>query len=68
MPMKVYEAILSQPDSLARVQTARRMIERAGGIIKLAPPTSSGMVFVTLVLPDRYLPQDFLAGLPFYPV
>jgi hypothetical protein len=42
-------------------------IERAGGVIKFAPPTASGMVFVTLILPDRYTPQEFLPDLPFYP-
>jgi len=68
VPTKVYEAMLSQPDSIARVQAARWAIERAGGDVKLAPPSSGGMVLVTLVLPDRYLPQDFLPGLPFYPV
>ncbi len=66
MPVRVYEAALSQRESLARVQAARRSIERAGGNVKITPPTASGMVLITLVLPDRYAPQDFLPGLPFY--
>lgn len=66
MPTQVYEASLSQRESLARVQAARRSIERAGGQVKYAQPTRSGMVLVTLILPDRYTPQDFLPGLPFY--
>ncbi|HEX5156868.1 MAG TPA: hypothetical protein VFW17_06615 [Ktedonobacterales bacterium] len=68
MPMKVYEAILAHPASVARVVAARPAIERAGGSVKLAPPTRSGMVLATLMLPDQYTPQDFLPGLPFYPM
>lgn len=66
MPMKVYEAILAHPASLARVVAARPAIERAGGSVKLAAPTSGGMVLATLILPDNRTPQDFLPGLPFY--
>jgi hypothetical protein len=67
MPFRVYEAMLAQRDSLERVQAARRAIERAGGAIKFAPPTASGMVLVALILPDRHTPQEFLPDLPFYP-
>lgn len=66
MPMKVYEAMLAHPASVARVVAARPAIERAGGSVKLAPPTASGMVLVTLILPDQYNPREFLRGLPFY--
>ena len=66
MPMRVYEATLSQRENLTRVQAARRSIERAGGQVKLSPPAASGMVLVTLVLPDPHLPQEFVPGLPFY--
>jgi hypothetical protein len=50
MPMLVDEALLAHPASLERVKAARRAIERAGGNVKLAPPTASGMVLVTLAL------------------
>jgi hypothetical protein len=66
MPVKTYEAILASPASIAQVGSARPAIERAGGRVKVAPPTSSGMVLVTLILPDNYTPQDFVPGLPFY--
>jgi hypothetical protein len=66
MPVKTYEALLASPANIAQVESTRLVIERAGGRVKLAPPTSSGMVLVTLILPDRYTPQDFLPGLPFY--
>ena len=68
MPMVVYEALLANTQSTDRVKAARRDIERVGGSVKLAPPTATGMVLVTLTLPDRYTPQQFLPGLPFYPV
>jgi len=64
--MKTYEAILTHHTSIARVAAARPAIERAGGSVKLAPPTHNGMVLVMLTLPDRYTPEDFLPGLPFY--
>ena len=66
--MHTYEAILSQADSIASVQAARRVIERAGGQVKIAPPSPNGMVLVTLLLPDHLTPQQFLPGLPFYRV
>ena len=66
MAMKTYEAILANPASTARVVAARPAIERAGGSVKLAPPTSAGMILATLILPDGYMPQDFVPGLPFY--
>jgi hypothetical protein len=68
MPARVYEAMLSRADSLVLMQRAKRAIERAGGSIKLGPPSGSGMVLVTLILPDQYTPKDFVPGLPFYPV
>ena len=66
MPVKVYEAILAHSASVAQVLAARPAIERAGGTVKFAPPTKSGMVLATLILPDQYTPRDFLPGLPFY--
>lgn len=68
MPMRVYEAILSQPASLAQIEAARAAIERVGGSVKIAPPTRTGMALVTLMLPDPYRPENFFPSLPFYPV
>jgi hypothetical protein len=39
-----------------------------GGRVKIAPPTSTGMVLVMLVLSDPYHPPEFFPDLPFYPV
>lgn len=68
MPMRVYEATLSQPASLAQIEAARAAIERVGGSVKVAPPTRTGMALVTLVLPDPHRPEAFFPNLPFYPV
>jgi hypothetical protein len=65
---RVYEALLSQGDSLALIRLVQRSIEKAGGRVKIAPPTATGMVLVTLILPEPLSPQQFLPSLPFYPV
>ncbi|MBF6590098.1 MAG: hypothetical protein IVW57_06130 [Ktedonobacterales bacterium] len=68
MRLIIYQALLSHPDNLARVQAAKREIERVGGRLSLAPPTKTGMVAATLELPEGYRPEDFVPGVPFYPV
>jgi hypothetical protein len=67
MKLIIYEAILSNPDNIARAQAARRAIEAAGGKVTLSAPTNVGMVVVTLALPPGVRPDQFLPGLPFYP-
>lgn len=68
MRLITYQALLSNPDNLARVQAARRAIERAGGRVTIAPPTKTGMVAVILELPEGQRPDDLVPGIPFYPV
>jgi hypothetical protein len=63
-----YEATLSNPQNVVRVQAARAQIERVGGRVVIAPPTTSGMIIVTLLLPPEYSPAQFLSDLPFYPI
>ena len=65
--MQTYQALLSRPDNVAKVKQMRRAIESAGGKIELAPPTSTGMVRVTLWLPVSHQPNNFFPDLPFYP-
>ena len=67
MRMVTYQAMLSNPNNLARVQAARRSIEAAGGKVQIASPTKEGMTLVTLLLPDGVFPTRFFADLPFYP-
>lgn len=65
--MKQYQAVLSRPDNVARVQAARRAIERAGGKVEIIP-SNAGMTAVILTLPDHHAPEHFLPGMPFYPL
>lgn len=63
-----YQAMLSNPANVARVRAAQRAIEQAGGKVTIAPPTKVGMVVVLLHLPEGYTPDQFVPGLPFYPI
>ncbi len=65
--MQSYQALLSRADNVAKVKRMRRAVESAGGKIEMAPPTSTGMVRVTLWLPPSHLPGAFFPDLPFYP-
>ena len=53
---------------LARIQDARREIERRGGRVTFAPPTKTGMVAVVIELPEGTRPEDIVPGIPFYPM
>ncbi len=64
----VYEALLANQQSLARVQSARRAIEQVGGRIQVDSEPDSPVHIVTLWLPSPYHPEVILPGLPFYPV
>ncbi|HEY7834069.1 MAG TPA: hypothetical protein VIG30_10905 [Ktedonobacterales bacterium] len=68
MASRTYEAVLSRPDNLTQVRQQIRMIERAGGRVRMNPPTPEGLVVVTLILPEGRVPAEFLPGLPFFPV
>lgn len=65
--MVTYQAMLANPNSLARIQAARRGIEAAGGKVQIAPPTKEGKTLVTLLLPEGVFPAHFFPELPFYP-
>ncbi len=66
--MLVYEALLSQRESIERVLAVQSAIAKMGGSVKLAPPTVTGLVLVTLLLPPQVRPETILPGLPFYEV
>lgn len=68
MKLITYQALLSNPQNVARVQSARDEIERIGGRLSVAPPSKVGMVLVLLELPESYRPDQFFPGIPFYPV
>lgn len=68
MNRRTYEALITQPENVARVHAGIRAIERVGGSVQIAPPTHDGITLVTLILPDPYRPDQFFPGLPFYPI
>jgi len=68
MRLATYQAQLTLPASLARVRAARPDIERIGGQVEMIPTGVAGLVTVRIQLPEGYQPEQFLPGLPFYPV
>jgi hypothetical protein len=68
MKLFVYQALLSNPQNVAQIQARKRDLERLGARVTLAPPTTVGMVLVILELPEGYTPDQFFAGMPFYPM
>lgn len=66
-PYIVFQALLSRPNSVERINAVRVAIERVGGIIEIESPTESGMIVVTITLPPPYQPRAFVPDLPFYP-
>lgn len=61
----VYEALLTQHDSLERVRAMRRTIEQMGGALQFEPVR--GATLVTLSLPAHLSPAQFVPGAPFFP-
>lgn len=68
MGLVPYQALLGNPQNVARVQAMRTAVERAGGRVSIAPPTKTGMVAVRLDLPPGVHPEQFCPGIPFYPI
>lgn len=68
MRLVVYQAMLSNPNNVARVRAVQRAIEQIGGKVTISPPTKVGMVVVLLSLPEGYTPDQFIPNLPFYPM
>jgi hypothetical protein len=66
--LRTYQAQLSLPASLTRTLAAAHAIERVGGRIEILPTATTGVTTVRIHLPSPYAPEDFLPGLPFYPV
>lgn len=62
----VYEALLTQRESLGRVQAMRRDIEQRGGALSIEQ--AGNAILVTLTLPAQYVPEQFYPNMPFYPV
>lgn len=68
MPMQTYEALLSSPQHVAQAHAARRAIEGVGGALRVIPNPRTGMTLIVLTLPMPHHPDEFVPGLPLYPV
>ena len=68
MKLIQYQALLANPQNVAKVRARTQAIERIGGQVAIAPPTRVGMVLVILELPVGYSPEQFFPDIPFYPV
>ncbi len=66
--MQHFEAMLTRPESLIRVQGARPAIESVGGRIEIQSSGSNDLTIVLLHLPEPYQPDEFLPELPFFPI
>jgi hypothetical protein len=66
--MQHFEAMLTRPESLIRVQAARLTIESAGGRVEIQPSGSPDLTIVLLLLPEPHQPDEFLPEIPFFPV
>jgi hypothetical protein len=66
--MQTYESVLTRPENIAQVRAATPDIKRIGGTVQISAPTANGGVLVVVTLPQTYRVEDFLPGLPFYPV
>ena len=62
----VYEALLTQRESLGRVQAMRRNVEQRGGALSIEQ--AGNAILVTLTLPAQITPEQFYPDMPFYPV
>jgi hypothetical protein len=68
MKLVTYQALIANPESVARIRAAQRDIERVGGRVHIAPPTRVGMVLIILELPEHITPDQVFPGVPFYPM
>lgn len=62
----VYEALLTQSQSIAQTQAMRQRIERLGGSLRYEQTGSA--ILVTLTLPAPYTADQFFPYAPFFPV
>lgn len=63
---QTYEARLTTPESIKRVQAAKRAVEQVRGTIQIVPTRTPGVVIVLLTLPDGYRAESLLPGIPFF--
>ncbi len=68
MGLVPYQALLGNPQNVARVRAARPAVESVGGRLTLASPAKTGMVAALIELPPGFHPEQFCPGIPYYPI
>jgi hypothetical protein len=63
--VQTYEALLSNPEHIARIKAAQREIERVGGKLRIYPPNTGGLTLIELILPAGLRPEQLVSGVPF---
>lgn len=63
-----YQAQITLPATLARLQAAREGIERAGGTLEVLPTATPGLTLARLTLPASLSPEVVAPGVPFFPL
>ena len=62
----VYQAQITLPATLARIEAARSIIELAGGNVEIFTTSTPGLTIVRLMLPESLPPEAVLPGVPFF--
>ncbi len=62
------DAVKQEGLTATRVRPAERIIRREGGTITLTSLEATGLVLVTLSLPEPLTPDRYFPDIPFYPV
>jgi hypothetical protein len=64
----VYQAQVTLPATLARIEAARSIIKLAGGKMEIFTTPTPGLTIVRLTLPASLHPDAVLPGVPFFPL
>ncbi|MGO8947547.1 MAG: hypothetical protein ACLQUY_07765 [Ktedonobacterales bacterium] len=64
----IYQAQITLPTTLVRIQATRDAIKQAGGKVDIIPTTTPGLTIVRLSLPESLSPEAILPGIPFFPL
>lgn len=63
-----YQAQVTLPATIARIQAAYDLILRAGGQLEFLATATPGLTIVRLSLPEDIPPEALLPGIPFFPL
>jgi hypothetical protein len=64
----LYQAQVTLPTTLARIQAARSVIENSGGKLEFVSTTTPGLTIVRVTLPETLTLDAVLPGIPFFPL